>query len=293
MTYISRAIKRPRRSQAEMAAIRQAIFDVVFEERPMTVRQTFYRLVSAGVIDKTEAEYNGTIGRLLTVMRRSGEIPWGWITDFTRAMRKPRTFNDLEHAVQHTAAHYRRALWHGLDTRVEIWLEKDALAGVMLEETSTYDVPLMVTRGYPSLTFLHNAGQEIEAARKRTWIYYFGDHDPSGVDIPRKVEAGLREFAPTAEIHFERVAVLPGQIDYFNLPTRPTKRTDTRAKDFDGESVEVDAIAPNILRFMCRRCIKRHLTDDILKTHEVAEESERALLNRWAEIVNVEGHDAF
>ena len=269
-----------------MAAIRQAIYDVVSEEYPMTVRQTFYRLVSAGVIDKTEAEYNGTVCRLLTVMRRAKQIPWGWITDYTRAMRKPRTFTGLEHAVQHTAAHYRRALWHDLDDRVEIWLEKDALAGVLIEETWEYDVPLMVTRGYPSLTFLHAAGQEIEAVGKRTYIYYFGDHDPSGVDIPIKVEAGLRGFAPTAEIHFERVAVLPWQIDELNLPTRPTKRTDTRAKSFEGESVEVDAIPPRDLRDMCRDCIEDHLSDADLTAHKAAEESERAFLHRWANAVN-------
>jgi hypothetical protein len=118
---------------------------------------------------------------------------------------------------------------------------------------------------------------------KRTWIYYFGDHDPSGVDITRKVEAGLREFAPTAEIHFERVPVAPWQIREWGLPTRPTKVTDSRSRNFDGESVEVDAIPPRVLRALCRSAIEQHLTDDILRAHEVAEESEREALRSWAE----------
>jgi hypothetical protein len=282
MTYRPSPIKRSRRTRAEIDVIRDAIYSVLAEDYPMTVRQVFYRLVSRGSIAKTEAEYKQTVCRLLTEMRRDGSIPWGWITDFTRTMRKPRTFSGLEHAVQATAEHYRRALWYDLDIRVEVWLEKDALAGVLYQETSRYDVPLMVTRGYPSLSFLHGAGEEIEEDGKPTFIYYFGDHDPSGVDIPRKVEAGLREFAPTTEIHFERVAVTPEQIERLGLPTRPTKATDSRSRTFDGESVEVDAILPRTLRALCRRCIEGHLTENVLRAHRAAEESERQLLTEWA-----------
>lgn len=282
MTYSSSPIKRSRRTKADMADIRTALVDILREDHPMTVRQVFYRAVSAGIVAKTEAEYDGTVGRLLTEMRRAGTIPWGWITDFTRTMRKPVTFSNLEEAVRETADFYRRALWSDLDTRVEIWLEKDALAGVLYQETRLYDVPLMVTRGYPSLSFLHAAGEEIEDDAKRTFIYYFGDWDPSGVDIPRKVESGLREFAPSAEIHFQRVAVTPLQIEELKLPTRPTKTTDSRARDFRGESVEVDAIPSRTLRALCRSCIEHHLTDDILKAHRAAEESERSLLQAWA-----------
>lgn len=281
--YTASPIKRSRRTRAEISGIKEAIYAVVAEEHPMTVRQVFYRLVCSGDIDKTEGEYNATVCRLLTQMRRDGVVPWGWITDFTRAMRKPRTHSSALRAARDTAAHYRRALWNDLDTRVEVWLEKDALAGVLLEETWLYDVPLMVTRGYPSLTFLHGAGQEIEADGKRTFIYYFGDFDPSGLDIPVKVESGLREFAPDAEIYFERVAVTEEQIETLSLPTRPTKQTDSRAKGFQGNSVEVDAIPPLALRALCGGCIEGHLTDDILKVHRAAEKSERQFLEDWAE----------
>jgi hypothetical protein len=168
----------------------------------MTVRQTFYLLVSLAVIAKTEAEYKHTVVRLLTEMRRAREIPFGWIADNTRWMQKPQTFGSLEAALRHTARHYRRAVWQEQPVYVEIWLEKDALAGVLYEVTDEWGVPLMVTRGYPSVTYLHEAAEAITAQRKSAHIYYFGDHDPSGIDIPRKVEAGLREFAPHAEIHF-------------------------------------------------------------------------------------------
>jgi hypothetical protein len=138
----------------------------------------------------------------------------------------------------------------------------------------------MVTRGYPLITYLYGAAEAIANCGKPAYIYYFGDHDPSGIDIPRKVEAGLREFAPFADIHFQRVAVLPEQIEELQLPTRPTKKTDSRSKTFEGESVEVDAIPPAQLRSLARRCIERHVDRHALRVMQITEESERALLQR-------------
>ena len=125
---------------------------------------------------------------------------------------------------------------------VEVWCEKDALAGVLMEETEVYDVPLMTARGYSSLTFLHSAAMAIRAKDKPAFIYHFGDLDPSGRDAARDIEAKLRRYAPGAEIHFECPAVTREQVEQWNLPTRPTKQTDTRAKKFVGTSVELDAI---------------------------------------------------
>ena len=87
-------------------------------------------------------------------MRRAGELPYDWLADNTRWMRKPSTFNGVEEALRDTASLYRKALWTDADAYVEIWLEKDALAGVVYPVTGLYDVPLMVARGYASLSFL-------------------------------------------------------------------------------------------------------------------------------------------
>lgn len=263
-----------------MRELRETIYQVLQADHPMTVRQTFYRLVSQGAIAKTESEYKQTVVRLLTEMRRAREIPFGWIADNTRWMRKPTTFDSLEAALQDTVQCYRRSLWRDQPAYVEVWLEKDALAGVLYEVTEHWDVPLMVTRGYPSITYLHEAAEAIAECGKPAHIYYFGDHDPSGLDIPRKVEAGLREFAPFADIHFQRVAVLPEQIEEFQLPTRPTKKTDSRSKTFEGESVEVDAIPPAQLRELARDSIVQHVNRRALRVMRVAEESERTLLQR-------------
>ena len=105
--------------------------------------------------------------------------------------------------LHHQKRLYRRSLWNDQDAYVEVWLEKDALAGVLYEVTDTWDVPLMVTVGYPSLSYLHEAAEQIAAKDKPAYLYYFGDHDPSGIDITCLVEDGIREFAPDAEIYFD------------------------------------------------------------------------------------------
>ena len=143
-----------------------------------------------------------------------------------------KTYSDLEDALWNNARTYRRSVWDDQDVYVEIWLEKDALAGVLVDVTDLWDVPLMVTRGFASLSFLYEAADCIESQGKPAFLYYFGDHDPSGVDIPRTVKERSREFAPDAEITFERVAVNPDQIERRGLPSAPTKKTDSRSKNF-------------------------------------------------------------
>ena len=246
----------------------------------MTVRQVFYQMVSLGAIDKTEREYKNAVDRLLNEMRRAKELPFGWITDSTRWMRKPATFSSLKLALKRTSEVYRRSLWDNQDAYVEIWLEKDALSGVLYGVTEEWDVPLMVTRGYSSLSFLHGAAEVIAKVDRPVFLYYFGDHDPSGEDIPRKTEADLREFAPGADITFERVAVTPEQISQMGLPTRPTKKTDSRSKGFKGESVEVDAIPPAVLRQLAQECITRHIDQQQLHATKIAEASEKEIWGR-------------
>jgi hypothetical protein len=152
-----------------------------------------------------------------------------------------------------------------------------------MEETEVYDVPLMIARGYASLTFLHSAAMAIEDNGKPAYVYHFGDLDPSGVDAARDIESKLRRYAPNAEIHFERPAVTRAQVEEWDPPTRPTKQTDTRAKKFgSATSVELDAIPARQLRALVRECIERHIDQEQLKILKVAEESERELLKKWA-----------
>jgi hypothetical protein len=258
--------------------LRRSLLAIIEKYKPMTVRQVFYQAVSRGLIDKTEREYKGRICRLLALMRKEGELPYDWIADNTRWMRKPDTFTGLAAMLEYSQQTYRRAIWEEHDCYVEIWLEKEALAGVLIDVTWEWDVPLMVTRGYPSISFIHSAAEAIKAKDKPTHLYYFGDLDPSGVDISRVVESGIRDLAPDVALEFSRVAVTREQVAYYGLPTRPTKKTDSRAKSFKGRSVEVDAIDPDQLRALTSNCIVQHVDARLLKRIQRVEKAERKTL---------------
>lgn len=119
-----------------METIRAALYEILADDHPQTVRGVFYQATVRGVVSKTDdAKGYGTVQRLLTEMRRSGDIPYAWLADGTRWMRKPTTFSSLEAALRRTAETYRRALWDDAPIAVELWVEKEALAGVLYEVT--------------------------------------------------------------------------------------------------------------------------------------------------------------
>jgi hypothetical protein len=244
----------------------------------MTVRQVFYQATVRNLVEKAETGY-AKVQTDLTHMRKSGHLPYDWLTDNTRWQRRPNTFHSVKQALEETAKFYRKALWSEAHSYVEIWLEKDALAGVILPVTSEYDVSLMVARGYASLSFLHGAADYIGSLDVPTYIYHLGDFDPSGVNAGEKIEETLRALAPHAEIHFHRIAVTQEQIEKWDLPTRPTKISDTRSKGFGDISVELDAIAPGALRELVKQAIEWHLPPEYFEVLKAAEESEQRLIH--------------
>ena len=283
--YQSSPIKRVRSTRAAMADRRRLLLGIVRDGKPMTVRQVFYQATVRGIVEKAETGY-AKVQTDLTAMRRSGAMPYDWLADNTRWQRKPQTFGSIYEALANTARFYRKSLWDDAATYVEVWLEKDALAGVVMPVTSEYDVPLMVARGYASLSFLAGAAEYINKLDVPTFIFHLGDFDPSGVNAGEKIESTLRELAPKATIHFHRLAVTPKQISDWSLPTRPTKQSDTRAKGFGDISVELDAIEPNRLRALVREWIEQLLPAKELAVLKAAEASERSILLNLVEQIN-------
>jgi hypothetical protein len=145
-SYVASHTKRIRSTKAEVEARRHQLLKIIAEGRPMTVRQVFYQATVRGIVEKAETGYT-KVQTDLTIMRRDGSLPYGWLADNTRWQRKPRTFDSVEEALSNTARFYRKSLWADADAYVEVWLEKDALAGVIYPITSMYDVPLTVARG--------------------------------------------------------------------------------------------------------------------------------------------------
>ena len=255
-------MKRERATKAEVEGRRDALFAMIERLRPMTVRQVFYQATVKGLVEKTEKGYI-KVEQDLVKMRKEERLPYDWLVDNTRREIMPVTYDGIEHAMRDLADGYRKELWAEAECRVEIWIEKDALAGVIEEITRRYGVPLMVARGYSSLSFLHRTSENGNALGLPTYIYHFGDHDPSGVNAAEKIEE-WRQAMTDATMHFERVAVTQKQIEDWNLPSRPNKQTDTRTRGFEErfgtqESVELDAIDPERLRGLVKEVIERHM----------------------------------
>ena len=202
--YVASHIKRRRSTRAEVEDRREKLFEIVEAMQPMTVRQVFYQATGRGIVEKSEAGYT-KVQTDLVHMRRAGVLPYSWLADNTRWQRKPDTFSSVEDALEETARFYRKALWDDIDAYAEVWLEKDALAGVVLPVTSKYDVPLMVARGYASLSFLHSAAEYINELEVPVYIYHLKDFDPSGVNagelpIPVSWSKRRRAVAITGDI---------------------------------------------------------------------------------------------
>jgi hypothetical protein len=281
---------RARKTKAAIEDIRAAIKSVLAADHPQTVRQVFYQLV-VGVIEKTEKEYQGTVIRLLSEMRLDGQIPWSSIIDESRRTRSTRTFDSISEALEDTAQYYRRSALRECDDYVEIWSEKEALSGIIWDEASEYDVPVVVSKGVPSLTQVYGSFTSVyHAARagKRSYLYQFGDHDPTGCLIPKSIQARLNEFCDKHDCPFpfvERIALTKEQVEQYRLPTRPTKTKrdgNMHAHDFEGDSVELDALPSSELRSLVRECIERHISEQQLEILREAERSEREVLEQLA-----------
>lgn len=276
---------RNRRTASAYAELDRTIIEVCEADHPLSVRGVFYRVMSAGVVAKSEKEY-GVVQRRILKLRRSGELPYSWIADGTRWHVKSRSWDSVEQALADAAVSYRRALWNDQVEYVEVWSEKEAISSIVSPVTDSYDVPLMIARGFASESFLWSTASTIRSIGKPTTIYQLGDHDPSGIAAWDHTKRRLRDFAPEVEISFERIAVTEEQITTLGLPTRPTKVSDSRARNFTGESVEVDAIPTAVLKSLVEAAIERHIDPGALERTKLFEREERqgllAMARGWS-----------
>jgi hypothetical protein len=285
VVYKASKIKRRRATKAEMNERAEFLIAYAAQHGPVTVRGLYYQAEVAELpgIDKTNSSYNKVQGQLLK-LRRAGRIPYEDIADATRWMRKPTSYDSIEDALAETARLYRRNLWRDTEVYVEIWCEKDALAGVIYPVTSEYDVPLMVTRGFSSETFAFEAVASRGNDPRSYYVYYLGDFDRSGQDAARSLRKKLERFAANSPFNviFETLAVIEQQIADWNLPTRPHKRESFADKKWPYLfACELDAIPADTLRALVRAAIEWHLPQDKLQILKAAEESERELGLRW------------
>lgn len=254
-------IKRNRKSQDELDHILSTIQDILSkEETQISIRHLYYRLVGLHLIEKTEQEYSGLCGHLAK-WRRTGEIPWQSFSDSTRLKIIPSTFDSVSDILGTAADTYKRNMWQTQDVHLEIWCEKDAMTSVITPITEKYCVPLFVARGFASLTSLYDAAntfKRVIATGKRVIVYHLGDFDPSGIAAGESMVKSMRDDF-NVDIQFERLAVTQEQITSFELPTRPVKQTDGRAKHWQGECVELDTMKPADIQGIVETAILEHI----------------------------------
>jgi hypothetical protein len=272
-----------RRNKAQMDDLLSAILEIVdAEESAITIRHMFYRLVGLGVIEKTERAYKSLCGHL-SHWRKKGEVPWDAFSDSTRWHIRDQTFDGIADALQRTRETYRRDLWATQPYYTEVWVEKDAIAGIISDITSEFGVPLFVCRGFASLSSLYSASltfKRVQQSGKAVMVYHLGDYDPSGHAAADAIETTFEDDFDVA-VNFERIAITRDQIDEFDLPTRPTKKSDSRAKNWSGEEcVELDSMPPAELRQLVEDAIASHIDEHAWKQIKKIEREEQKTLER-------------
>jgi hypothetical protein len=192
-------------------------------EGPLTLRQVYYRLVAAQVIINEERSYKN-LSKTLTNARLAGLVDDSRLVDRTRQSLRVPCWNDLESFLRAVRESYRPEKWTSQQTLVEVWCEKDAVAGVLQPITEEYEVTLYPCRGYNSYSALREAAAGMWG---HPIILYLSDFDPSGQDMPRDVRRRLADdFGCFADLRV--IALTREQIAEYELPPAPAKRTDTR-----------------------------------------------------------------
>ncbi len=291
-SYVAGHIKRVRADACEMGERYEALFSIVEESQPTGVRFTYYRAVSKGIVEKTESGYI-KVQRALVKMRETGRLPYPWIVDSSRWMRKTPSYDGVEDALRDLSASYRRALWADSGVAVEVWCESESVAGVIGSVTDKWDVPLFPIKGQTSISFAHSAAQAYRRDPRDVVIYYVGDRDPAGLEIETSLHEKLLRYSGGRTFHFERLACTMAQVEDLSLlGTKPKKRIYKDAmtgerRPWHGEAFEVEAIDAPVLRQIVEDAITSHIDPEALRLHRIAESSERAgllaLAGRWGQ----------
>jgi len=251
---------------------------------PMTVRQVYYRLVAAQVIDNTRSRYQA-VSKAVVAARQEGTIPWEWIEDRLRRPRAVSMWKDVADFAE-TARHaYRRDVWATQPRLVEVWLEKDALSGIFEDVLEPYGVTLHVGRGYDGWDSLYNAASHYTGWQGPVTILYFGDFDPSGRDMVRSLGERLSFFETSPEIII--CAILRSDIDEYNLPPDFTKPTDSRRKGFVARhgdmAVELDALPVDVLQDRIRQQVETRMDLNALARTREQERRDRQVIMKLLE----------
>ncbi len=265
----------------------------------LTLRQLYYQFVARGWIKNAQKEYK-RLGELVNDGRLAGLIDWDAIEDRTRSLGGNAHWDDPSDTIRSAATSFRLDKWQDQECRVEVWVEKDALEGIVGRVASELDIDFFSCRGYTSQTAMWKAGKRLQRYvedGQKVVILHLSDHDPSGIDMSRDIEDRLRTFMEETfwELTFERIALNKDQVEKYKPPPNPAKLTDSRCngyiKRFGTESWELDALEPGVITRLITDAVLSFRDEDKYNALEEEEESGRVLLsaaaNRWPAVARL------
>lgn len=250
----------------------------------LTLRQLYYQFVARGLLANKQQNYD-RLGAIISDARLAGLIDWDSIEDRTRFLRGHTTYESPADAITKLHERYRIDMWKHQPTRIEVWIEKDALLGVIEQVCRKWDVNYFACRGYASQSELYAAGKRIEWRRQEheqnTVVLHFGDHDPSGMDMTRDNCDRLSLFAGQY-VEVRRLALNMPQVRQYNPPPNPAKLTDSRAgeyiAEYGSESWELDALQPQVIAKLIEDGVREELDLDLWNAAVKKFDSDRAQL---------------
>lgn len=223
--------------RAESLRLIEKVNSIINEYQEMgyslTLRQVYYQLVARDIIPNNERSYKN-LGNLISDGRMSGMIDWNAIEDRTRNLKENSHWGSPGSILYSAARSFAYDKWADQDNYVEVWVEKDALVGIVGQVCEELDIPYFSCRGYVSQSEMWSAAQRMDdiAGQKEIHIIHLGDHDPSGRDMSRDIVDRLDLFGVSVE--FQRIALNYDQIEEYSPPPNPTKLTDSRASKYIG-----------------------------------------------------------
>lgn len=230
----------------------------------LTLRQLYYQFVSRDLFPdswkdpKTGSTNNQAsykkLGTIISDARRGGYIDWDRIVDRTRNVHHPSWWDTPSDLVRICSKTYDVDWWDNQQYRVDVWVEKDALIGVLETACREWHCPYFSCRGYTSDSEIWQAANRFEGfidKGQKVVVLHLGDHDPSGIDMSRDIEERLNLFCRNGNIEVKRLALNRNQVDQYNPPPNPAKSTDTRftkyQEEHGDESWELDALEPQVI----------------------------------------------
>lgn len=277
--------------RAEIRRAREIISEYAAQGfHTLTVRQIYYQFVSRDFIPNNLQAYKRLAG-ILNDARLAGELDWDSIGDNTRNLESPPSWDNPVSIMDAVAKQFRLDPWESQDVRIEVWIEKDALTGVIEPTCRRYRVPYFACRGYTSQSEAYAAGKRLGAyadAGQRVLVLHLGDHDPSGLQMTEDNETRLGmfgQFEDDERFELRRIALNMDQVRRYNPPPNPTKMTDSRARGEDGyvarygrSSWELDALSPTVIAELIEANITPEIDDERWAKTMEEEERDRDLL---------------